>query len=383
MSHAIDVSRGERRSDLSQQWALRPDDQRFLSLSALKDQVGAWRAASKTWDVRPGDILIDAGEDEETLTIHCVHEEDRRQIIPNNWSFQSLARAAGAPASYLQTLPPVLAAAALEYSYQVNAEGDRQFYVDENKMQLRAITSTRYGRIYDEDIVNMIMRVAGDGTGDTHWKVPGCIDWGSMRYDPDQQITKQSTTLYASDRDCWIFLCDDRNPIEVGKLDNGDPDLLFRGFYVWNSEVGARTFGIATMYLRGICANRCLWGVEGFNEISFRHTSGAPERFPEAVTMLEGFADAKASRVIEGVKRAKALTIGKDDDEAVEWMTKDIPMRTAKALLPIALASENRPLRSVWDASQALTSYARDVPFTDARIDLERTAGAWLDKATA
>ncbi len=88
-----------------------------------------------------------------------------------------------------------------------------------------------------------------------HWKVPGVLDWSSMTHNPYVDVTKETTTLYASDRDVFLFLVDDTHPIEAGRLSNGDPDLFFRGFYCWNSEVGSKTLGIASFYLRTVCAN--------------------------------------------------------------------------------------------------------------------------------
>src|SRR3546814_5209570 len=78
---------------------------------------------------------------------------------------------------------------------------------------------------------------------------------------------------------CSSDLVDDTHPIEAGKLPNGEPDLFFRGFYCWNSEVGSKTLGIATFYLRAVCMNRNLWGVENFEEISIRHSKFAANRF--------------------------------------------------------------------------------------------------------
>jgi hypothetical protein len=43
------------------------------------------------------------------------------------------------------------------------------------------------------------------------------------------------------------------------RLPDGSPDLYFRGFYCWNSEVGAKTLGMASFYLRAACQNRNLW----------------------------------------------------------------------------------------------------------------------------
>jgi len=63
---------------------------------------------------------------------------------------------------------------------------------------------------------------------------------------PRVDVTKETTTLYASDRDVFLFLVDDLNPIDAGLPTDEPPDLHFRGFYCWNPEVGAKTLGIAT-----------------------------------------------------------------------------------------------------------------------------------------
>src|SRR3546814_14967085 len=108
------------------------------------------------------------------------------------------------------------------------------------------------------------------GVGQTRWKVPGGLDWSNRHYTPYVDVSRDTTTLYASERDVLLFLVDDTHPIEAGKLPNGEPDLYFRGFYSWNSEVGAKTLGMATPYLRAVCMNRNLWGVENFEEVKIR-----------------------------------------------------------------------------------------------------------------
>jgi hypothetical protein len=80
------------------------------------------------------------------------------------------------------------------------------------------VTGPEYGRIYDHELVSAVQRIAGNGTGDTRWKVPGTLDWSSMRYNPHVDITQGTTTLYASDRDVFLFLVDDTHPIEAGRL---------------------------------------------------------------------------------------------------------------------------------------------------------------------
>jgi hypothetical protein len=58
-----------------------------------------------------------------------------------------------------------------------------------------------------------VQRIAGDGVGDSRWKVPGVLDWPTGIYNPNVGVTEETTTLYASDRDVFLFLVDDLNPI--------------------------------------------------------------------------------------------------------------------------------------------------------------------------
>jgi hypothetical protein len=82
--------------------------------------------------------------------------------------------------------------------------------------------------------------------------------------DTERRIGRQEPGVTRRSRDVFLFLVGDPNPIEAGRLPDGSPDLYFRGFYCWNSEVGAKTLGIASFYLRAVCQNRNLWGVEDF-----------------------------------------------------------------------------------------------------------------------
>ncbi|TIV22006.1 MAG: DUF932 domain-containing protein, partial [Mesorhizobium sp.] len=214
-------------------------------------------------------------------------------VAPTHWSFGQLASLVGAPANYLRQLPAPLAAINLQFGLTSHrAEQVKTLEIDRDRVELRAVTGPEYGRIFDSYLVEAVRKIAGDGTGDTRWKVPGVLDWSSGVYNPNVDVSKDTTTLYASDRDVFIFLVDDLNPIEAGKLPNGEPDLFFRGFYCWNSEVGARSLGIASFYLRAVCQNRNLWGVEDFEEITIRHSKFAPQRFArEAEPALIQFAE--------------------------------------------------------------------------------------------
>ena len=235
------------------------------------------------------------------------------RIAPTHWSFGQLASLVGAPATYLRQLPAPLAAINLQYELTSHrAELIKTLEVEDGRVELRAVTGPDYGRIYDHELVTAVQRIAGNGTGDTRWKVPGVLDWSTAIYNPHVDITRNTTTLYASDRDVFLFLVDDLNPIEAGRLPDGSSDLYFRGFYCWNSEVGAKTLGIASFYLRAVCQNRNLRGVEDFEEITIRHSKFAASRFAhEVAPALSRFANSSTMPFVNGIKVARERIVAR------------------------------------------------------------------------
>lgn len=374
---------GESRMDLAKQWIARPADQKFLSLDALREHVAARadRTTEARFDTRGVEIIAPSPKTRDDLHRLTLGMPDGQEVAPTHWAFGQLAGLAKAPAGYLRTLPSPIVADALTYGLRYNRETEAiKTYA--TKEELLAATGPDYGRIYDRDVVASVQQVAGNGTGDSRWKVPGRLDWSTMLYDPKHPVGPDTTTLFASDRDVFVFLVDDLNPIEVGRLPTGEPDLMFRGFYITNSEVGNGALKLCAFYLRAICCNRIMWGVEGFQELSMRHSKYAPDRFiEEARPALKSFADGSVTRLVEGVQRAKAAKVAADKDEAIDFLTaRDFSRKRALDVLEAVEREEKRPARTVWDFAQGITAIARDVPNNDARVDLENQARRLLDK---
>ena len=214
--------------------------------------------------------------------------------------------------------------------------------------------------------------------------MPGVLDWATGRYDPNVEVSPDTTTLYTSDRDVFLFLVDDLNPIEAGTLPDGSPDLFFRGFYCWNSEVGAKTLGMASFYLRGVCANRNLWGVEDFQELTIRHSKFAGSRFAyEAAPALTKFANSSPQPFINGIKAARERIVATNDDERQDFLRKQglSKAETAKVIETV-LAEEGRKPSSIFDFVQGITAAARAKSHQDARLDLEGRAKKLLDRVS-
>jgi hypothetical protein len=315
----VDTSLGERIGRVSSEWFSRPSDERYLSLSDLFASVRKRTARSQTQTVETAAIRVEASRDDAERLSLILPGSDR-PIAPTHWSFGQLANLVGAPATYLRGLPASLAGINLQYGLTSHrAEQIKTLEIDDGRVELRAVTGPDYGRIYDQELVSAVQRIAGNGTGDTRWKVPGVLDWSTGIYNPNVSVTEDTTTLYASDRDVFLFLVDDLNPIEAGRLPDGSPDLFFRGFYCWNSEVGAKTLGIASFYLRAVCQNRNLWGVEDFEEITIRHSKYASSRFAhEAAPALTRFVNSSPLPFINGVKAARERIVARNDDDRME-----------------------------------------------------------------
>lgn len=381
--YKVDISRGQRIGRVSSEWFSRPDDERFLSLSSLHAAVKARaeRATARTVETR--DVRVEASrEDAERLAL-LVPGRDQ-PIMPTHWSFGQLCSLVGAPAGYLRQLPAPLAGVNMQHGLLSHrAELMKTLETDDGRIELRAVTGPDYGRIWDHELVAAVMRIAGDGTGDTRWKVPGLLDWSTMTHNPFVEVTKDTTTLYASDRDVFLFLVDDAHPIEAGRLPNGDPDLFFRGFYAWNSEVGSKTLGIASFYLRAVCMNRNIWGAEGFEEISIRHSKFAANRFAhEAAPALENFATSSPLPFMAGIRAARERLVARTDEDRQAFLRKrGFSKGDTDRIIATVLDEEGHPPASIFDFVQGITAVARDKPHQDTRLELEGKAAKLLTAA--
>jgi len=354
----------------SKQWATRPADERFTSLIELRDSVRGRKHQSRQLNISSRSIMArpaDGGGLE-------IVGPGGVPVGVTNWGFGQVAERAAAPAGYLRTLPAELAADNINYGLQRREIEDVQLLLRRRPegVELAAVNGPRYGRVWDSDVVDSLVARFGDGvTGD--FTVPG--EFGRA-----VTVTKENTTLYASDRDVFVFLADEKNRIELPNRRNGKTGTLARGFFVWNSEVGAGTLGIATFLFDYACSNRIVWGAEQFKEIRIRHTASAPDKFiHEVAPALERYSESATLDITQALERARGARV----DNALEFLQRNrFSKSQATSIMAAHEADEGRPIETLWDVSTGITAHARDVTFQDARIELERRAGDILDMAS-
>jgi hypothetical protein len=219
------------------QWLVRPPDERFPDLQSLYEFTRN-RQKLSLQQTRPLSML------------HlCVTPDGAIALNGNappmhftNWAFSQLASTIGAPAKYLRTLPPEMVRDCLTHGLSRSADQCKVLLRSPSSIADRdvpsvvaAFTGPAYGRIWDADVIETLMHTV-EGTG---WRVPPAHPYHGSEH----------AGLYASDRDMFAFFVNKEHPIEIGNAKLG------KGFFLWNSETGASSFGLTTFLYNYTCGN--------------------------------------------------------------------------------------------------------------------------------
>lgn len=401
--------------DAHYQWATRPNDERFETLQEGRD-------ASYTIHTRSHEKEGIKLSDLELRTMGMGRSAQSELVIVGpskvptrmtNYAFGQVAQFAGAPAGYMRKLPPLLAANCVNFSMKQRIEAERLNGNPEANVMLysktgsakdvimRAFTSTGYERLWDYEVFDMLLEFEAKG-----WKTPPArpVRGNDPRQRPATRddVSRLSGThglsvsvgdmiapagIYASDHDMWCFLVDENNPI-----DDGFGGRLGRGMFVWNGEVGQRSYGAMQFLYRSVCGNHIVWDAEGIKTFRFNHTKNIHERFEKIQKEMETYAHVAASKTEKQIKWAKAQTFGKDKASTVEGAVE----AAKKAAIPITKKSFERAYdladrfverfgdpNSYWAVVNGLTEISQEEPYADVRTDLDKAAGKFMTALTA
>lgn len=355
----------------STQWATRPADQRFTSLHSMLDFMNRVRQHSVARVVSSRRLTAQPVEGDSSALV--ISAPNGHAVAPTHWSFGQLAQRAGAPAGYLRDLPAPLAADCLNFGLHHTRDVEELgvlLHQDGGVGELTAVTGPNYGRVWNATIVQALIARFGDGvTG--NFRVPG-------EFGRHVDVTTENTTLYASDRDMFIFLADEEHRIEVPHRRDGKSGSLARGFFVSNSEVGKSKLVISVFLFDYVCCNRIVWGAEGYEEIAIRHSSGAPDRWIEEVKpAIEAYANSSTSGLTTLIAQAQDKRLADVD----AFLSARFSKSQVGAIKAAHFADEDRPIETLWDATTAVTAYARGIGYQDERVALEREGGKILKLA--
>jgi hypothetical protein len=386
------------------EWATRPDDQRHGTMEDLEVACrsmadAACVARRQISDLRAvatsdGDILLQGPKGDPA---HLTHH-----------AFGQLARLAHAPAEFLRTLPPNLAADVLNdrlgrRAGNVEDTNTAQILFYRNGSLLtRSFMTESYDLLWDHRVVAQVRQWAHrDG-----WQVPPARparagQRGTRPATADDVVTCGHASLgirvgdpiapaglYASDHDLFMFL------VRPGEQIDGGGYALNRGVFVRNSEVGECALQVTAFTFDSVCGNHIVWGAKDVQVVRARHVKGTREMSGRTLQRAAlGY-----SRIMQALPPADALSakiaaarrvhIGTTDVEVVDRVgviakVKALPLLT-RATVQAAIDTARESPRygspySKWGLVNGLTAVSQRGTHTDDRAALDAQAGRLLE----
>lgn len=380
--------------DASQQWAARPADERFWTLDDAAQAAEQRDSRLVLRDIRPDAATVRAVNGSPAL----VHKTSGNAARLSPLAFQQLARAAGAPAGYLGTLPAELAADCLRHGWETRGAGTDTLRLQvmdagsSNGPTIRALTSPSHDLTHDSRLLRRLAGIVNAGTG---WRVPparvpagytgptktataaDCLKHAghpTLAVTPGTEMAPSG--IYLGDRDSFALLVDDS---ESGQLDAaGDP--LHRFLMVSNSETGTGALRVTSGWLRSVCGNHLLWGAQDIIDLRAVHRgSNASAQVSRLAYRIEGrnWRDDRAQVAAE-IAAARACMLAKDKAGLIDLLfRKKIASRTDAELaaqIGHELAGVDGEPLSAWNTAQALTRMSQVQRFASARLELDEAA---------
>src|SRR2546428_1834315 len=347
------------------EWAPRPPDDRYASVHALYEAARARRQQLEERPIETGEFRTEAVDDD-----LAFRESSGRTANLTHWSFGQLATIAGAPPSYLRTLPAPIASSAINYGLErVRREQHQLFVEDTAPWTVHAITSPRYARVHHHELAARVLDLMA---GHPEWHLP-------LGYkDGEFGAERVPSGAYLGDRDMFLFLVD-------GNRDLDDPTDrshagLFRGFILRNSDVGAAALTLDLFLFRMVCGNHLIWGFQHVAGFRRRHVGASiQEAWTTSLNDVRVALDADTTAERTLITRSMTLEIGATRDAVLDAVVQrlDVSQKQAAEAYTLAEQHETNP-RSVWGYVQGLTRLSQRTPWQDGRFDLDRAASRLL-----
>jgi len=375
------MSNGTTLTAVNRQWSNRPADETYENLQDAYNAAKSFAEASiEKPEVLAASLRADVLNDDVVLV-----GKGNAPAKLTNWAFGQLATHAGAPATYLRTLPATLAVQNLNYGLKKNYGGSDalsnptdaaklNLYINTSReLTIRSINSERYSRIYNHELLRRCIDLQAFG-----WHNPRPFNTGA-----------QVGTIWVSDHDMFVFQVNDENLINVP----GEDRPLRRGYILSNSEVGAASFRVMTFLFDFMCANRLVWGAQNIGEINVRHIGKAAERVDSIIQQfsveLKKYANGSANLEEAKIAAARTKIIAASKDEVIDAvfakLRGDVTRKTLEggydtaSISPDTTAAPN----SVWWLAQGITRYSQTIPYADERIKVDRAAGKLVEASDA
>jgi hypothetical protein len=363
----------------SNQWSSRPDDERYWTLDSMHMAAHARDLNRERIAADPKGLNFDHDGYEGLL----LNIPGKNELTFTDWSFKQISAKLGAPAEYLQSLPAAKAADLLNYHLQDN---DRRRYFAKDCVahvsqgRVECLVSNVYGYIPNHKIIDGLQALESKGwivppgrpnsrtnpsrhrkaTAEdvARWKAAG-IGWG---LGVGSELAPSG--LYLGDRNMFAFLVKGG-----GEIDCGTGQVLQRGCFFQNSEVGAGACTFTMFAYDHVCGNHIVWDVKEVKEVSIRHLGKQAEaRAIEAVAKdLDAWIADGTRGMVRKIELAKATVLGDTQQDVVESIFSNrkvkVSLKDLNAAYYLAAKHDDTRVnpRSVWGMVTGITRLSQEI----------------------
>jgi len=386
--------------EANHQWANRPEDQRFSSLEEMYRACSSYYSSAVTSQALIDSLRVEAADN----NLHLVGSTGQHAKL-THYSFGQLSAIAGAPPGYLRTLAPTLAAQNINYGLkQASGNGDKLslLFHKNGSTVARAITTDSYDRVWNWEVLRAINDVvtsqgwmvpparpakagqAGTRKATAADVLPNQGDFGLAIKEGDEIAP---AGLYASDHDMFVFL------VKMGETVESGGQLLNKGVFIQNSEVGDCGLKLKFFIMDHVCGNHIVWNASGVTEVNMRHIKGQNQTRGKTLRV----ASRRWDRVLRGapsqgtlesdIRAAKTKILGTSKEDALDNVytfakAKSLSLMTKATIKAAYELAEQSPRygspNTVWGMVNGLTEFSQQ-GHTDTRTELDCQAGRLMD----
>lgn len=368
----------------SWQWATRPDDERFWTIAELDTYVHDRKesARQKTTNMNDWRFIRTGG--------FGAIESKGTTLSLTDWSLGQLCSKTRVPRALLSRLSPALGSQVIQESIRTCDEPEVTALADVNKMSLRAITSNSYQRVWDTDLVQAAWTLYDSG----NWVVPPGISFGGPRCRPATEEDCMSGSrvkvgdligpsgLYASDRDIFIFMVTSQ-PV----IDDGGQGLR-RGFFLSNSETGARSLSLTTFLFEEVCGNHIVWSASAVTELKAIHRGKKVETVLRSIVkpngLLANYHTLAASAEEDQIRKAQVTYLGDTPTEAMAYASSLTGLSLTNVRAIFSLGQNDTRFgdpATVWGFCQAMTCWSQQRKHADSRLSIDVNCNVLMTQA--
>ncbi|MCC6149478.1 MAG: hypothetical protein IT461_04435 [Planctomycetes bacterium] len=348
-----------------------PEDCKFMSFAEMRRDADEQRKRSIEIQGSSADMLFATRDGQDYLAL------GRDDFALTNYAYKQLARNIGLPIETVARLKPETRVRVFNELWLVNRNEGRhemQFLAEkiDGNLHLRAVTGTRYTRLWDSEVLETI-----DSTLVKAGWVPA---HPTFNYDLNIPVEQRPKALIRTDRYSFAFLFTSPDANAAADELGG----LRKGIMVWNSETSHKSFGWSQFVFREVCGNFLIWGMQDGKTKRTRHVGVVREAFQVFAQDCKELAGELSEQEMDQLTKAKRIEYAKDDEAAIKRLNySGVSLGSAKAGVEAAKLEVNGGDLSIWSVVNGLTFHAKELANEEDRTELCTAAGHVLNSALA